>query len=775
MTVGLLQGILEAIGESDNSLGGLYQTRLTAAVGPLTVLSATFTWDGTTTVLTADTSEVEAGDWIALDSDGTLFEVGSVTTDTSVTLLNPIGYPIPTGATSTSKATRSLPVESALNWADSGKVGLDGMVYHYASRTNTSLDEITFLAGGESIVGLNRRHRVEATVVNLNRELSAVDAVRRAILVNYAEGEDLSALGRNLGVNRIGFFADDDVFREVIKATAYAPKGTVLGLKFALNALVGEGNYEIYEDLINYPNQVFITLPSGALITAEFRGKTYLNHCDYVPLSSATTVEVSNELPDNAVIQHVRLKTQDWFTDTRTAYPSADTRVEYDGDTGTQIWPLVGGAVEGVDIVLGADYMEFVNAPALYAGRKHVIQESDVDFEARLTVPLGTPAAPAGSIMQGLYVSDTFKAYNLGVHAISASTFQIGFVEGIYPTKTFVAGTTVTLNQGQWYDVRLVKRETDNAEIWVDGVRRVSLDYSSLPGGSTSPVVQIGRYNPPSGTPFRIQSIAFKAVTLKDLASFSSPWGFTYNIYPTEFDNYGSFTFIPDDVGKLIKISGAASGTAYKSTEGRWLITDWVTNRRVEVRGVPQTGLVAQAGGNPLRIQASGIGQQFSYPEDIGKNIAISGSTLGNNGTYVIDKLLAPGTLEDLSLAKPAASAKTSIAEVVSASFVPETGLNWQFFPDFPTQYSLDWVMAGSYSVSGTTVTLRQSVPIWSTVFSPVVEVCYSRVLSGQILFDIAIEGDVYYAMYLTDPLAFVKEYLDTITAAGVIPDFIVE
>ena len=81
MTVGLLQGILDAIGESDNELGGLYQTRLTSAVGPLTSLAATFTWNGTTTVTTTDTSEVAAGDWITLDSDGTLFEVESTPTE----------------------------------------------------------------------------------------------------------------------------------------------------------------------------------------------------------------------------------------------------------------------------------------------------------------------------------------------------------------------------------------------------------------------------------------------------------------------------------------------------------------------------------------------------------------------------------------------------------------------------------------------------------------------------------------------------------------------
>lgn len=76
-------------------------------------LSATYTWDGTNTVLTTDTSEVVAGDSIRLDSDGQFFVVLDVVANTSV-LVGDGGLVVPTGATVSSKAgtsrtTKTLP------------------------------------------------------------------------------------------------------------------------------------------------------------------------------------------------------------------------------------------------------------------------------------------------------------------------------------------------------------------------------------------------------------------------------------------------------------------------------------------------------------------------------------------------------------------------------------------------------------------------------------------------------------------------------------------
>lgn len=79
----------------DDGTGSAESTDITEG----TDLAATYTWNGTTTVASADTSEVAVGDFIGLKSDNQLFEIGSITPGVSMTILNPGGLTIPTGAT----------------------------------------------------------------------------------------------------------------------------------------------------------------------------------------------------------------------------------------------------------------------------------------------------------------------------------------------------------------------------------------------------------------------------------------------------------------------------------------------------------------------------------------------------------------------------------------------------------------------------------------------------------------------------------------------------
>lgn len=64
-----------------------------------TTLLGTWTWNGTTTVLATDTSQVAAGDFIRLNASPTLFfQIAGVTPGVSVTILNPGAATIPTGS-----------------------------------------------------------------------------------------------------------------------------------------------------------------------------------------------------------------------------------------------------------------------------------------------------------------------------------------------------------------------------------------------------------------------------------------------------------------------------------------------------------------------------------------------------------------------------------------------------------------------------------------------------------------------------------------------------
>jgi hypothetical protein len=61
-------------------------------------LLGTWTWDGTTTILATDTTQVAVNDWVSGLVDGQFFQITAETPNVSVTVSNPQNYTIPTGA-----------------------------------------------------------------------------------------------------------------------------------------------------------------------------------------------------------------------------------------------------------------------------------------------------------------------------------------------------------------------------------------------------------------------------------------------------------------------------------------------------------------------------------------------------------------------------------------------------------------------------------------------------------------------------------------------------
>ena len=183
---------------------------------------------------------------------------------------------------------------------------------------------------------------------------------------------------------------------------------------------------------------------------------------------------------------------------------------------------------------------------------------------------------------------------------------------------------------------------------------------------------------------------------------------------------------------------------------------------------------------NPTRITFNG-GPKLHYPEDIGKKIKLSGSSGGNDGEWVIDKLFQEGTLQDLSTFDTELPEQTNVCEVTGATFVTESGLTWQLNPAFVVDAGgIEWEMdnAGTDG-GGTTMVLPKDLPV--SLESQLMAVTYSDVLSAQVLLDNTVanskEGDDpvtfdYYPFYLADPLGYVREYAESVTAAGIIPEF---
>lgn len=143
--------------------------------------------------------------------------------------------PAPFGTSPPAEATE-FQVESTYGFPSSGRIAINGEVVPYTSRTPTLLQ------------GLTRDDAIRVTyprgdVLALwTRDVSTLDLARRAMLVEYAEGDFLDVVGQNYGVPRY-LDAADTLYRRIIKALAYqAAKGSRTAInEFLTLVLDGRG------------------------------------------------------------------------------------------------------------------------------------------------------------------------------------------------------------------------------------------------------------------------------------------------------------------------------------------------------------------------------------------------------------------------------------------------------------------------------------------------------------------------------------------------------
>lgn len=717
VSVGLLEAITGAIGESDNESGGLVQTRLTAAVG--------------------------AGDTV-------------------------------------------LPVETALGWAETGRVSVEGILYRYSSRTLTALEGLTHIAGGVTTPGAKKPHRQLAAVLDLGNPMSAIEEVRRALLVDFASGEDLNALGRNLGVFRLPFLRGDDQYRAIIKALAYNPKGTLFGLTLALDAMVGAGNFEISEDLVAFPNTVFIKLLASATTEDVSAGKTFLTEEQLQQATNDTTVPILAVPVTDGAIQGVRFKTDSLLVDATGARPQDQSLVEFEGDPGTTPWVLINAAnpVTESFLVAGA-YTELYDSTGTQAPRYRRDSRIEVESEASLSVLVTVPStavlSPSDvSQLQGIIVDQADTRLGWGIVSNGAD-YDIGFASA----SAFLAGPAATLQRDRFYEITVQKRGSLAVRLRVDGELVQELDYAAFASiAGADPRFLVGSFSSPlSGMRCRIKHLASYSRTPTDYWASRGSSGAVAGANPAQLDVNIPGHFVAGDASRTVVTRDSQAVNARGgSNNGVWEIGSVDSDEVVTLVG-PTRGNVTVEAAFPKRIEVVGELETFLFPDDLGKKLVIEGSVLGNNGTYIIDKLFQLGTLVDLESFDTLIPERTNICEVVAASFVTEAGLSWHLEPDFVDETGLAWELSDAGSRAGTTLTLRQPLPPVAAG-ARVVETVVSEVLSAQVLGESRTLNRVLqesppryelYPFYVGDPLGFVRAYVDKVTAAGVIPDFKVE
>jgi hypothetical protein len=685
--------------------------------------------------------------------------------------------PAPPGAT-------TITVETTVDWEDSGTLGIEGQKYSYTGKTLTTFTGITHEKNQATVSGTIQQHREEIEVIDLSRTFSAIDLLRRALLVEYAESDDLNALGRNLGVLRLPSIGDDDLFREIIKALAYNPRGTMFGIELALTAMVGEGNFEISEDLINFPNTVFITLSGDAALSDSSEGKYYPSGDAASPATSDTTLTVLTSDPI-ITIGGIRWKDENHVTDTTTQKPSADSIEEYDGDPGTTVWAYTGPS-EAADVILTAgEYIEITDSSgadvAKYTHQMRIQPESDALLEVVFEIPAAATIDAGGHLQWCAHIADTSKRLAWGIVA-NGPDYDIGLIGG----AGFISGAAATLNKDEWHSVVLEKNGQDTVNLKIDGsiVQTISYDDPAwLASGAHN--VEFGSASATlSGIVGRVKSVGYFATTSTDYWNSRGTGGDVSSGAPSNLDvNIVSHFVSPDDEGKTVEIKNATT----VQNNGRWIISSVATDEIVVLVGPDKSnGTVLSNGAN---FKAFGEPKAFKYPDDIGKKVVISGTT-SNDGTYYISSLYREGSnfTTDLSTFLTVLPEQTSEATLsttypgfTAATLLVDTGMTWRLDPNFDTEGSIEWEMSDAGSLSGVVATLRQALPITTGGYTRVLDVFFTEVLSGQTLEDADVENLIvstsplvytYYPIYVGDPLGFIQTYLDDITVAGVIPEY---
>jgi len=695
---------------------------------------------------------------------------------------NDIGGLVMTRLTSTAAVGDSiLFVESTANFPDSGVIGVGGIRYHYTSKLNNLFNGVTHIANGVSTPGAAVQHIQWSAVIDTNQDRSAIENLRRAMLVAYAETDDLDAVARNVGVDRYPFLGDDDVFREIVQAIAYNPRGSMFGLELAMDAMVGAGNYELYEDLESFPNTVFVRLIGVTGATAKAQGKAYLSGPEVKTAATDTTLGAIDEaLISRGAVHKVFWTDEAVFTDTRLQKPSTPTQVEYPGDGGTAHWIYIGDVTEATQVLINA-------APDSWVRVLTTVGTQNTDYERDLRIQPESNASLSMTVRRSaMTLSTDLRTWMLrikdGARDIGLSLVWDTADEGIAfsnPQTGAKIGSTYPFTNNVFFEMTL-RKLGNRIQAMVDGAVVMEAVVTDFPT-TTDTKCEWGINDSTAGAmELHVKQVGIDVHTGTDY--FAARGGDGVVAAGSENVDSALGDFLSGDVGKALRVSGSViTNSEGGNNNGPFEVVTFNSATSVEVQG--KTYEDASVTAHPELFFLPTTGQQFQFPDDLGKKVVVSGSGIGNNGSFVISALYeldGIGGVTDLESYDSPIPQKTHIATLNGATFIAEVGLDYRIDPAFDNEASLDWVLSDAGTLPAGVPTLRQALPIAGGGYTRVLGITYSEVLSAGVLMDIRKVNVItvpspiefsYYPFYLSDPLGFVKFYLDQLTAAGVIAE----
>jgi hypothetical protein len=603
--------------------------------------------------------------------------------------------------------------------------------------------------------------REDREVIDGSRGYSTIDQLRRSIFVDFAEGEELDVIGGNLGVARTRIMSDE-IYRRFIKVRAYLPATTIHALEMVLQAIFPQGGWIIYEDLVNRPNEVFLELPTMAL-GSDFEGRGFLAPSGVFPISTATISSRGYELVTSATsttltVSHTpitvsKVELQDVVQNLGMGVlPSADTPAwTYinEGDTEGNVFSVAAGKLSQTQS----------GAPTVNGGRYEItVAQFDDTYGAEVEVT-------------AWWRADTLTAVNgypwhLGIEhdAIDRQVFlmwsdtQVILGQSDETVQDGPVTPVADIDDGNWHHFRLkvMVREEGNFAV-------AHLDGENLFGE-----VNLSGYNTTT-----VKEFSFGYVNNANSQDWTVEWDNvrTVSKTPRNYWNIGrddgslalasailtsaAGLFVSGDTGKVVRTYGMADNRNY----GLWAAT-YTSATQLTLSAIQRTGATVSGQTTGSTVATVTLDNPLFLPEDVGKSVTISGSGLGNDGTYTV-----------LSWVNA-----RQITVNNAGGFTDETGLTWEMDVAFQNESNMRWELVDTGTFVTTALTLRDALPLANTP----ARVHYTAVLSAQTLTNEFVrnegsggaEPNIFYPLYLFDVDLETRAIFDDVTAAGVIPRY---
>lgn len=572
------------------------------------------------------------------------------------------------------------------------------------------------------VTGISIDHREESEIVEANRQFSKLDLLRRALLVAYADGEDLARIGRRHGVDKPNGFSDD-IFRNLIQVIAYLERGPIYSLELVLDALFPTGGWSVYESLIEDPLKVFIRVPGA--IGDDPAGRCFMMSRDQINSATALTAGLSN-----TPISIESVKTQNVFIEVgMTVLPSAEA-------IPWTFQPELVGAEGAYFAVVAGSGVQQLAGGAVDNGRYfRTIPELSDDFNRIDAAWRWVGLTVINQYPWKLVISDGDKEYCLMWDQTDAF---LGQSDGTAVSAAYTFPLPLT-NAWQYpsliLDNDVVKAYWNKQEILSEP--RTSFAASAL----------------------RQASFGYFATGLAQ--RWDTLWGWI-NVYTKDNYNWlnlnrgdgvlnigvallnsGSNPFIASHVGKYVRFNA----TNDENNE-IWIIDSFAAANQVGFDGIVRNGY------------ASALTSDRLYSHDpifndasASKSVIITSGL--NAGTYAVASVISEKELQ-----------------LTGASFVTELETPWKYNPNGVVNEGgmpFEIIDAGAM-VSPTLLLLPDPLPAAITA----IEIIYTTVLSGQVLRNETIEntGTDYWPFYITGTNERIQKIIDEVTVAGVFPQY---